>query len=192
MHNTKAVDRPLAARTLTFAPASPMCGADLRDRATRRLLAGLSSGIVSSISVVSRCAWKAVNRFMTTRARRARDARRIRISIRDQFCFFGTRTFRAALPRPCGSRLHPAHAHPNPGHSPPPGRTRSAGNRPDGHRQNGGLRPADPATARQAAAPDRRALGARARPGADPRAVDPDRPELRHLWAAPGLAPHGH
>jgi hypothetical protein len=46
MRNTKQGDGPLVAGRLTFAPARPIYGADLRDRATRRFLAGLSSGII--------------------------------------------------------------------------------------------------------------------------------------------------
>ena len=92
-----------------------------------------------------------------------------------------------------GARRELHHPHPDPAAGDPASarRPRSAGLRPDRHRQDRGLRAADPAAPRGRAAPG----GAQGlpRPGADPdpRARRPDRGELRDLRPPPAAQARG-
>ena len=88
-------------------------------------------------------------------------------------------------------RLHDPHPHPGAGHSARAGGPRPARLRPDRHRQDGGLRPADPPAPDRSHKRARRSAAGRAswswRPPASWR---PDRRELRAPTAATPLPPH--
>ena len=84
-------------------------------------------------------------------------------------------------------RLYQADPDPGKGHSRRHGRQGPAGHRPDGHRQDRRLRPADPASPGRE--PHRAGAAHHARPGPEPhpRAGHPDRRQLQGLWRPSGL-----